>query len=113
MNRLWLPGAGCRSGPVFCPRAAEKVRHPVVSLVAGILVHHIACLVQRNGGRPRCCPRSWIARGDLIVDSIGVEAGEAFDQAQALGGASELVLTVEIRRFDDERVSLPAAAGVA
>ena len=93
--------------------APEDVRHAVVPFVAGILVQRTLGRDHRNFRAPWPGPRVGIVNRKLVEDPVGAHAREAFDDMQGGTRSLERGPVGEIRRVDDERVALPAAARVA
>ena len=81
--------------------------------MARVLVDQLVGPLQRNQRRPGLGPGRRVGDGDLVVERVGADAGEALDQVQVLARSSELALLREIRRLDDQRVAFPAASRVA
>src|SRR5438105_15227477 len=88
----------------------ENVRHGVVPLVAGVLVHRKIRAAQRNQGGPRAGPRIRIDHRVLVLQRVGIEARQAFDQLHVAGGPSPPPLFLGIGRFDHQRIALPVSS---
>ena len=88
-------------------------RQAVVPLVAGVLVDRPVGLRHRIRHGPRPRPRRRIVDREAIVERVGVDAREALDEVQILARSAEVRPVGEVRRVDDQRVALPAAARVA
>src|SRR5207249_4001407 len=67
----------------------------------------LRALLQPDHRRPRLRPRRGIVDGDLVVDAVVGDAGEAFDEVQVVRRSHEIVARREIGRVDDQRISLP------
>ena len=94
--------------------AAEDVPHRVVSLVTGVLENLclLAVALQRDTNRPRLRERGRVVNGDRVVDRVGANPREAFDQPQRLARSPEVGLVREVRHLDNQRVAFPVTAGV-
>ena len=72
---------------------------------------------QRYGHRPGLRVHLWIREGGLVLDGVEVDHRQPFDDMQrvAMKVASHVEpgLAIEIGRFDDERVTFPAATRIA
>src|SRR5206468_12092590 len=71
----------CRFGSLFFLNASslESAGHPVISFVAGILVHKT---VNRLQGKLRCpglCKRGRVIDRKFVVDGISIHARETFN----------------------------------
>src|SRR5437660_6581532 len=69
---------------LLSPSSGENANHGLIRLVARVFVDLFVCLLQRNHERPGHHPRRWITERNLVVDSIGTDASEAFDDVQVL-----------------------------
>ena len=68
--------------------------------------------------RPRARPDGRVVDGVLVHQVVAVHQGQPLDEHQVLAGAQErpadlVVLAVEVRRLDYQRVAVPVAARVA
>jgi hypothetical protein len=96
----------------------ENEAHPVVAFVAGDLEQRTLRLGHRLLDRPAPGKDTWILNRRSIGQGVGVGAGETLDDSQILIAQSAqesdteaaLVVELEVLRFDDERVAVPAAA---
>src|SRR5262245_53769203 len=100
------------------PRALQQVDDVVVVLVTRVLVHLLVGIDPRprnhRGPRPR--PRVWILDRELVADGPRVDAREPLGDAKGRWIRvleNHAFVGPEIRRFDDQRVAIPAAARVA
>src|SRR2546428_7936972 len=93
--------------------ATEDVHDAVVAFVATVLPRVTPGLEHRNLSAPRSGPRGRIGRRELVDDPVVAHAREAFDHVQGGAGSLEGGLLVEVRRLDNQGVTLPPAARVA
>src|SRR5262249_26528107 len=75
-----LCGAGARLP--FCPGPREHALHADVPLMAGVLVDTVSRADQRNQRRPRTRPGGRIFSCELIIEPIGAQPREPFDQVE-------------------------------
>ena len=78
--------------PVLGPSTAEHVDDAVVALVAGVLIQGTLRYAARrligrqlNTNAPRSRELQGIGQGEFVLERVGVDAREAFDQAHGLG----------------------------
>src|SRR6185436_17000950 len=106
----WIALRGLFLGVASAP---EDARHAVVAFMAGILEQRPLGGDHRNFRAPWPGPCGGIVNRKLVEDPVGADAREAFDDMQRCTRSLERGPVGEIRRVDDERVALPAAARVA
>src|SRR5207302_251073 len=95
---------------LFGPSARERVGQTVISLVTGVLEDRTCRLLPRHLRRPGSCPGRRIVDRELIADAVLVHAREALGQPHALARALERELVREVRRVNDQCLTLPMTA---
>jgi hypothetical protein len=93
--------------------SSEDASHGVIPLVTGVFVDGIPTLAHRNHCCPRSCPHRRIFDSELVEERVSVGAREAFDQVRVRAGVWQAGFAFEIRRVDNQRVSLPVATRVS
>src|SRR6266850_1729345 len=91
--------------------AREGVVQPIIPFVTRVFKDRTYVLLPRHLCGPGSCPRRRIVDGELIAEGVLGRAGEALGQTHVLARAQERELVREIRRFDNQRLPLPATAG--
>src|SRR5262245_25003690 len=91
----------------------EDIEHAPVVLVTRVLQQLALRRTHRQQHRPRLLPGCRIADREPQLEPIGADARVSLDEMQIRRRSTVVVLAVEIRRLDDERVAFPVAAGVA
>src|SRR5262252_1702521 len=104
---------GRLGGFLFPARAAQDVAQPIVAFVTGELVDRSVGPNHRVGHGPGPRPRRRIVYREAVLEGVGIEAREAFDEMEVRAGAAEARLVGEVGRVDDERVALPVSARIA
>ena len=101
-------------------KLVNGAHQPAIAFMAGILQDRLTFVLrQRHRKRPWRRPRFRIIDRDLIKQRIRLGAGEALDQAERVAHGDVAPVTagpesaVEVGGFDDERITIPAAAGIA
>src|SRR5262245_12191648 len=92
------------------PGTRERVVQAVVPFVAGVLEYRTRRLLPQHLGGPGSRPRRRVIDGELIAERVFGHARETYRQPHVLACALERELVREIRRFDNQRLALPAAA---
>src|SRR5262252_2920121 len=90
-------------------RAAQDAAKPEVALVTRVLVDWLARSQQRDHRAPGTRPGGVVGHREGVLETIGADTSEAFDQMQVLVRPAEAALRREVRRVDNERVAVPAA----
>ena len=80
--------ASLRRVPFQRPRAEQQVLHPVVTLVARVLVDESVRLRQVKCGGPRALPRRRVLEPHLVAQDAGLRPREALDQCQVFSEAT-------------------------
>src|SRR5439155_2806003 len=73
-------------------RSEDVAQDFIVAFVARVLVQARVALFQLNDRRPRLRPHRRVVDLDLVVDAVGRDACEAFDELQVVGGSHEVAL---------------------
>src|SRR5215475_10462251 len=100
------------------PRPGQEVDDVEVVFVAGVFVHLLIRidLVPRDQRRPRPGPRRRVLDGELVVERVDGDAGEALGDLESRRIRvlkNHAIIAPEVGRLDDERRSVPASAGIA
>jgi hypothetical protein len=112
-NLLRSPLGGLFRSLLCDARSSEDASHGVIPLVTGVFVDGIPTLAHRNHCCPRSCPHRRIFDSELVEKRVSVGAREALDQVRVLARVGQAGFALEIRRVDNQRVSLPVAARVS
>src|SRR5262245_4607103 len=97
------------------PGPLHDTNHRVISLMARILVELVARLAMRPCvfTRPRLIPGRGILDREPVQQRFVVDTGEPLGHLELLRRPAEAGLIVEVCRFDDQRITFPAADRVA
>ena len=83
-----------------------------VPLMTRILVDAGLHLCQTDHRCPWFGPRRRVEDGDFVVDGARGDTCEAFNEMQVVGRSEKVALGGEVRRIDDQGVSVPSAPRV-
>src|SRR5439155_8607492 len=86
-RRLSLPALS--GGLLRLAGAAKHVRDGVIPLVTRVFVYRNIYLGHGRRGGPGLCEHPGIGDREPVVDRVGIDAREAFDQFQLLGPAKD------------------------
>src|SRR5262245_29369815 len=101
-----------RSLLFFQPRTNQRVHQTVIPFVAGVFEQWTDSLLQRQLCSPGSAPCRLVLNCELILNRFSIGPRETLDDTQIFARASERILSVEIHRFYNEGIALPAAPGI-
>src|SRR6516225_7427493 len=99
-------------GVLFGASTGQYAIETVIVFMAGVFVKQPG-FGPGDGGGPWLSPSGRVADGEAVVDAVVGDARPALHQAYVFCGSLEAHLAAEVGGFDDQRVALPMAAGIA
>src|SRR6185503_10895947 len=93
----------------------HDTNHRVISFMARIFVELVARLPMRPRvfTRPRLVPGCGIFNREPVQQRLIVDTGEPLSHLELFRRTAEAGLVIEVRRFDNQRITFPAADRVA